>query len=173
MVSTDCDNCVSGAGREAIRRIASLGHVVSLHFDPVIHEDLDSGFGLERSMFEANFGPVDVVSIHRPGLFLDDSNRPLGDCLHTYQDALFKELSYISDSMGAFRHGHPLDSQAFRDGRSIHLLLHPIWWVNQKHPPSAQVVEWLRGRIEFLSGQAAFNCRAYDGRHPFTGGGAQ
>ncbi|HEX9931942.1 MAG TPA: hypothetical protein VGB08_03795 [Allosphingosinicella sp.] len=169
MLSTHFYNCLSGAGRAAIERIKALGHVVSLHFDPVIHPDLDAGFALERSIFEANFGPIEVVSIHRPGVFLEDSNRDLGGCLHTYQDRLFKELRYVSDSAGAFRHGHPLESDAFRDGRSIHLLLHPIWWVNRPAQPACdRIVEFLRERVGFLSSEAAFHCRAYDGRHPFA-----
>lgn len=168
MLSSNFYNVLARSGRDALARIQALGHIVSLHFDPVIYDDMDEGFAQERRIFEASFGPVEVVSIHRPGVFLNDSNRALGDCLHTYQDSLFKDLRYISDSAGAFRHGHPLESDAFRDGKSIHLLLHPIWWINPGRAPCDQIVEWLRGRIDFLSAEAAFNCRAYDGRHPFA-----
>lgn len=170
MLSGNFYNPLSQRGRAALRTIRSLGHTISLHFDPVAHADLESAFDREKRIFEETFEvEIEVVSIHRPGAFLDDRNRRLGACLHTYQDALFRDIKYVSDSGGAFKHGHPLDSDAFRARSTIHLLLHPIWWVTPPGTPSEKLARWLRSSVEFMQEETAFNCRAYDGTHPFAG----
>ncbi len=164
MATSNFYNPFSKANRERISRMKSLGHVISLHFDPTVYPDLDEGFAEERAQFEAAFGPIEVVSIHRPGAFLNDNNRTLGDCLHTYQDSLFKQVKYISDSGGAFKYGHPLDSEAFGAGRTIHLLLHPIWWVTAAGSPSDKLRAWKAMHVAFLRDEMAANCTSFDGR---------
>jgi hypothetical protein len=125
---------------------------------------MDEGFASEQRAFEEAFGTVEVVSIHRPGRFLEDRNRALGQCLHTYEDRFFSDMKYISDSAGAFSYGHPLESDAFKAGHSIHLLLHPIWWTTAEASPSDKLREWKAGHLEFLRDEMIANVRTFDGR---------
>ena len=43
---------------------------------------------------------VDIVSIHRPGVFLNNNNIDLFGSKQTYQNKYFKKMKYISDSSG-------------------------------------------------------------------------
>ena len=43
---------------------------------------------------------LDIISIHRPGVFLENNNRKLPGCSHTYEDRFFKDIVYLSDSGG-------------------------------------------------------------------------
>jgi ribosomal protein S18 acetylase RimI-like enzyme len=73
--------------------------------------------------------PVRIVSFHRPHpdhLGGDDliAGRP-----HTYMDRFTRGTGYCSDSRGEWRHGHPLEHAAVREGRALQLLTHAVWWV--------------------------------------------
>jgi hypothetical protein len=163
MLSSNFYNPWSAHSRALVERVAALGHTISLHYDPTVHDDIDAGFALERDAFERLFGtPIEVVSLHRPRGFLEDNNRPLPGAGHTYESRWFKDIAYASDSAGSFRYGHPLDTESVREGRPLHLLLHPIWWAQSGETPSDKIRDWQRGRDAFLNEEAALNCGSYD-----------
>jgi hypothetical protein len=165
MLTSNAYNLLSNANVEYIREIMSLGHVVSLHFDPAIYDDVDAGFAREVEILSAVTGRAcEIVSLHRPGVFLDDNNRRLPHARHTYEDAYFRDVAYISDSGGSFKYGHPLQHPAFASRRSIHLLLHPIWWRTGPGSPSDKIREWQARSFSFLNEEARANCLTFDGR---------
>ena len=164
LLTSNFYNPLSCSNRTLIESIAKLGHAVSLHFDASIYADIDAGFALERSTFESAFGSLRVVSLHRPCPFLQNNNRKLSGCQHTYQDELFKDIQYFSDSGGAFNYGEPFDSVAFKSGRPIHLLIHPIWWTTQRGSASNKLREWKADHMEFLRREMGRNCKTFDGR---------
>jgi hypothetical protein len=130
MLSSDSYNLLSAANLSRVRAIQALGHRISLHFDPTVHEDFAAGFQAERAIFEATFeAPLEIVSIHRPNSFFLDHDEPIAGVAHTYQRRFARDVAYISDSQGRFRFGHPHESAAFAARRTIHLLIHPIWWM--------------------------------------------
>jgi hypothetical protein len=161
MLTSNLYNLLSQASRQAVGRIQAMGHTVSLHFDPVVHGDVDRGFEAEKRIVEDAFGPIDIVSIHRPGPFLNDNNRALPGCAHTYQDRWFRDLAYISDSGGSFRHAHPVDNPAVEAGKSLQLLLHPVWWTVSGDTPTDQLLAWRDDHIEFLTDEMALNCKTF------------
>ncbi len=111
-------------------RIRDLGHHVSLHFDPLIYDDFLAGLQREVAVFESYFDtPVDIISIHRPNEFFQQFDQPIGHIEHTYQSKYFKHVKYFSDSTGMWRFGHPLESVEFLSLQSLHVLIHPIWWM--------------------------------------------
>lgn len=170
MLTSNTYNLLSAASRRQIEEIMSLGHVVSLHFDPVVYDDIDAGFRREADILAGITGrPLEIVSLHRPGAFLKDNNRPLPGVRHTYEDAYFRDIKYISDSGGAFKHGHPLESDAFHNGDPIHLLLHPIWWMTDPGTPSDKVRGWQARAFGFLNDEAKANCLTFDGRSVLEG----
>jgi hypothetical protein len=112
-----------------IKEIKEMGHTISIHFDPSIYEDFKLGFKKELSVFEAIFNTkLDIISLHRPNDFFQNFDEPILGIEHTYQFKYFKKVKYISDSTGVWRYGSPLESNEFKFGKSIHLLIHPIWW---------------------------------------------
>lgn len=151
--------------KACLNEIAASGGSLALHFDPSIYENLDEGFERERRVFEETFGSrLDIVSLHRPRGFLEDNNRKLPGVRHTYEDAYFRDIKYFADSGGSFAHGHPLESGEFRQRKTIHLNLHPIWWMRGGASPSEKLRDWERGHFEALNEEAGRNCKTFDGR---------
>ena len=125
-------NIFSATDFDQVIAIRELGHKISIHFDPLIYQNFHQGLAQEIELFEGLFKEkVEIISLHRPNDFFKSYDAPIHGVEHTYQSKYFKEIKYISDSTGVFRFGHPFDSEEFAQGKSIHLLLHPIWWIMQ------------------------------------------
>ena len=115
---------------ELVRLIKGLGHEISIHFDPTLYEDFNVGLSTESSFFNHLFNVnIKIISLHRPNDFFLKYNLPISGISHTYQDAFFKDVKYFADSTGIWRFGNPLNSEEFNSKKSIHLLIHPIWWM--------------------------------------------
>jgi hypothetical protein len=166
MATSNTYNVFSKANRDAVRAIRDLGHTTSLHFDPTAYEDVGAGFDEERRAIEPITGPVEIVSIHRPGDFLT-TGRKLS-VPHTYEPEYFTALKYVSDSGGAFHHGHPLADSAVQEGRPMHLLVHPVWWVAEGETPSETLRTWQADHFNFLNAEVGRNCKTFDGRCVLT-----
>lgn len=165
MLTSNTYSLASFANRGKVERIRELGHDISLHFDPSVYADVDRGLVAERTCFESMFGvSVDIVSLHRPGLFLRDNNRPLPGCLHTYQDRFFRDMRYVSDSSGGFKYQHPTEIATEANGTNLHILIHPVWWVNEGETPSDKLRMWQRRYFTFLNEETSRNCGTFDGR---------
>ncbi|MGV3547207.1 MAG: hypothetical protein ACO1N4_09105 [Pedobacter sp.] len=122
-------NPFSKSNFDLIKDIESMGHNISIHFDPSIYEDFKIGFDEELAYFKHVFKVnVDIVSIHRPNDFFQNHDQLLSGVSHTYQKKFFKDIKYFADSTGQWRFGNPIDSEEFKNLKSIHLLTHPIWW---------------------------------------------
>lgn len=163
MISSNMYNLLSKRNRSLVVQIKEMGHKVSLHFDPTVFDNLED-FKHEREAFESAFDvKLDIVSIHRPGQFLEDSNVDLFGTRQTYQDQFFKELKYISDSGGRdiFL---PLESfLRSNDNRAIHMLTHPVWWVNELSSPTDTLNNWQNRYFDFITDEIRSNCKTYEG----------
>ena len=163
MVSTNAYSIGSLASRKIIEEIRSLGHTVSLHFDPAIYDDIDKGFATEKLFLESLFDvEITSVSLHRPRGFIDNNNRKLDRVSHTYEDKFFRDMKYISDSGGRFSYGHPLDQPELQEGKNLHLLFHPIWWVNSGDTQSEKLRKWQTRYFDFINEETSLNCNTFD-----------
>tara|TARA_B100000427_G_scaffold240543_1_gene203431 strand:- start:10033 stop:10722 length:690 start_codon:yes stop_codon:yes gene_type:complete len=164
MLSSNTYNVFSKKNSDQIREIMHMGHKISLHFDPTSHQDIDSGFQKEKNSFEDFFTTkLDIISIHRPGVFLENNNRKLPGCSHTYEDRFFKDMVYLSDSGGK---DVSEDLKRFIDNeelKELHLLLHPIWWEKEFQSPTQTLDNWLDRSGKFLKGETRKNCKTYLG----------
>lgn len=165
MLTGNMYNILSSHNQKLVKEIANMGHKVSMHFDPTAHQSQDN-FIYEKKTFENLINiKVDIVSIHRPGQFLNNNNVTLSGVPHTYQDKYFKKMKYISDS-GA----RDVSTQIFeylKGSREygLHLLIHPIWWVDK--PVKASNVTkclnaWRTQYFEFITSEIRKNCKNYD-----------
>jgi hypothetical protein len=163
LLRSDSYNPFSARNASCIRSILERGHRVGIHFDPTVHDDVERGFGEEKAQFESFFGvPLTIASVHRPNDFLKDCDRPLCGVEHTYQAKYFKDIAYLSDSQGRFRFGHPFESDAWRERRTIHLLLHPIWWMFPGAPDELGLLDrFVDGRHQGFRRHVAANCVPY------------
>lgn len=163
MLRSESYNLLSDGNDEHVNAIRKAGHRISLHFDPTVYDDFVAGFQTEKTIFETMFETtIDIVSLHRPNDFFLQYDQPIAGTAHTYQRHFFKDIAYMSDSQGQFRYGHPLESEAFAEGRTIHLLTHPIWWM-VPNPGSAidLLNDFLEKRTHAYRHHMAQNCIPY------------
>lgn len=162
MLTSNMYNLLSSENQRLVRSIIKLGHKVSIHFDPTAHENLED-FEHEKRLFENIFDvEIDIVSVHRPGPFLDNNNVSLCGIPQTYNDAYFRDMKYLSDSGG--RDVVPLVYEYLAAGRSqgLHLLIHPVWWVGRGTNPSETLDFWMEKNSEFLKSEVRLNCKTYE-----------
>ena len=167
LLRTEFYNPLSGAGLASLRRIASLGHVIGLHFDAALYDGdraaIDAAAGREADLLATISGtPVEIVSHHRPGLLAADQPERLGGRLNAYGARFVRAIGYCSDSRGAWRHGHPLAHEALKVGGALQLLVHPIWWQAPAMAPEQRLRAFLRERAAFLDREAARHCTIHE-----------
>lgn len=163
LLSSDSYNLLSSRNIEKVLQIKEMGNKISLHFDPVVYgKDYLEGFRFEREVFEKTFKTeIKIISIHRPNDFFLNFNEKLDDVEHTYQRKYFKDIKYISDSQGLFRFEHPLKSEDFRQGNSIHLLTHPIWWQGKGRTNIRVLQNHIEKQKVFLNFHVGENCKPF------------
>ena len=152
-------NILSPNDFENVKEIRSLGHQTSVHFDPSIYEDFHQGLQEEVSIFEACFREkVEIISFHRPNAFFQNYDAPIRGIEHTYQSKYFREIKYFSDSTGIWRFGHPAESLEFLQGKSLHVLVHPIWWMINGSSNLKKLEAYFTQRIDALKQEFSNNC---------------
>ena len=117
-----------------INNIKSMGHEISIHFDPSIYnkKNMLEGLRQEKKLFESLFKKkIKVISFHRPNQKFVNLNTKILGLNHTYQDMFKKHITYFADSRNTFRYGNPLKSIEFKNKLSLQISLHPIWWQNK------------------------------------------
>ena len=163
MLSSNMYNLLSCKNQSLVKSIINMGHKVSVHFDPNAHDELKK-FEIEKNLFESIFDvEVDIVSIHRPGPFLDNNNISLCGIAQTYNDTYFNDMKYLSDSGG--RNIMPHISEYLQSDRScgLHLLIHPIWWVGSGANSTETLNFWRNQNSNFLESEIRLNCKTYEG----------
>ncbi len=139
--------------------IQEMGHSISIHFDTTLYTDVEQGLRMEAEMFRSIFRTeVHIVSLHRPTLFFQQHDAPIANIEHTYQSRYFRDVKYISDSTGEWRYGHPFDTPEFKEGKSIHLLIHPIWWMLSGQSNLDKLKRYYRQRVDALKADFSENC---------------
>jgi hypothetical protein len=133
LVRTEMYNPFSREATRHLRAMIAAGHEIGLHLDATYYDgdaERDAGCLVECRMLEDMLGaPVRMVSFHRPARELIGSDRPIGGRPHTYMPRYARDMGYCSDSRGLWRHGHPSQHAAVRDGRALQLLTHAVWWI--------------------------------------------
>lgn len=162
MLTSDSYNLFSARNAAYVHEIKALGHEISIHFDPLRYEDFKSGLRTEASVFEAFFKTaVDLISLHRPNDYFLSHDEKIDGVAHTYQSRYLKDIKYVADSRGSFRFGPPEDTEAFAKGDSIHLLIHPIWWILQSTGPQATLDLFTLRRLGQFQDHIEANCVTY------------
>lgn len=169
MVRTMHYNLFSREGTETVNEFLALGHHLGLHFDcasyPGKHsvEELAAACNHEVTLLHDWFQHrIDVVSYHRPNKTVLSGNPALsGKVPHTYMPLFTKDISYFADSRGEWLHGHPLHSAEFKQGKPLHLLIHPIWWNENPVSPYENMLRFAQQHFDALEQSMAQNCIVY------------
>jgi len=165
-VRSDHHNAFSREGSVVIREILEQGHHFGLHFDCAAYpaettvDEFARFCRLEAQLLETWFGrAVSVVSFHRPSPLILSGNPALTAPLkHTYMREFIQSILYLSDSRGEFRFGFPTESEAFRRGRPLHVLVHPIWWNERPAAPYPTLRQFIQRRQAAFERSLARNC---------------
>lgn len=153
---------------DTVTATLKLGHNLGLHFDCANYKN--SSFEEKRQVIKKevqtieewlNF-EVSAVSFHRPEKeLLRESGELTKPLKHTYMPEFLDEMTYLSDSKGEWRYGHPLESKAFEENQNIHILVHPIWW-KKKDLERSQVIEhFIETKSDNLKNSIEANCTVY------------
>lgn len=129
-------NLLDPATRDIFRQILALGHHLGLHVE-VSHLGANPD-PLAVATFVREQGEIlervlgvrpEIVSFRRPDpAILAGEPAYGGPYGHVYEQRFRDRFFYVADSHGEWRHGHPLQSEAFAMGRPIQLVVHPFWW---------------------------------------------
>lgn len=169
MLRTRHYNLFSREGTDTVNEILSLGHNLGLHFDCASYpenlgvDELAEACNHEVEVLHKWFKcSVGVVSYHRPNETVLSGNSKLsGNVPHTYMPLFTKEIKYFADSRGEWRHGHPLESAEFKQGKPLHLLIHPIWWNVNPVAPYENMLRFAQQHFDCLEKSMAQNCIVY------------
>jgi len=165
MVSSNTYNPFSMKNMKIINKIISLGHELSLHFDPNCHDDVYTNLNKEIEIFEKAFkSKVKIISLHRPRQFLEyeSKNISLNGYPHTYQDQFFGNMEYLSDSRGSDIKSMLNETKLSKLKKPLHLLIHPIWWTKKSTSPRERLISWLEENNKFLISETKRNCKVFD-----------
>lgn len=171
LVTSPFYNLLDPSVREVLKRLSALGHSIGLHFDVTAYAegtDLEASAERERGLLATIAeAPVQSISFHRPAPDLVGRPGLFAGCPHTYEPRFVEAIAYYSDSQGAWRFGHPLDSTAFARRASMQLLTHPIWWCfDTEETPTERLNRWLGQDQERRVLEVARNCKSYDAAAP-------
>ncbi|MGB9636293.1 MAG: hypothetical protein ACPL1Y_03480 [Thermoplasmata archaeon] len=130
---------LEGENLKIIEKLVSMGNHIGLHFtgnqldERLVDEDcekLEKITGME----------IRSVSFHRPKQEWLGGNLFVGNRICVYAKPLMQW--YISDSMGRFRAGEPVEAIKQMKGKILQFLTHPIWW-QEKHASAVErITEW-------------------------------
>ena len=141
-----------------LRKIASGGHSVGLHFDPSY---FDFPFGDQGAMEDCLQKDkrlledvldceIAVFSFHNPDVGGDWSRLPartLGGMINVYCTELWERFSYCSDSNGYWRFQR-LEDVLLNPPQRLHVLTHPSWWQTEAMPPRQRIQRCVYGRAD-------------------------
>jgi UDP-N-acetylglucosamine 2-epimerase len=168
MMRTPHYNLFSKEGTAAVERVLSLGHHFGLHFDCAAYGDtqvqtLAQHCAAEVRVIEQWFQRnISAVSYHRPNALVLTGDPELSAPLpHTYMPLFTKEITYCSDSRGEWRNGDPTTTEAFEQGRPLHILAHPIWWNHHATSPYETLLQYADRQQQELEHSVAANCEVY------------
>jgi len=146
MVRCPLYNVFSGIGSEQVSQILSSEHYLGLHFDCALYNDIsmkniEHYISRECQLLEEFFGrPVEAISFHRPGQ-MELNGIVLSKWPNSYEEVFREDFEYFSDSRGNWARGNPINSDAFAQGKNLHILTHPIWWTDENVEPYTRLVE--------------------------------
>lgn len=167
LVRSELYNPASAQSLKFIQEIIGLGHEIGLHLDASLYdnsvEGLTDAAEWECALLQQCTGaPVKAISFHRPAKALLGWNGTLAGRVQTYHPKFFEEMGYCSDSRGEWAYGTPDQNPAVREGRSLQLLTHPIWWCETPDGSAEEKVQtFILNAFENFQDQVTQNCTAY------------
>ena len=127
-------NMLSAAGRKSIALVLDCGHEIGLHIDgesyPKKPEEARDRFDFERAVLEDLVGQeIRTVSFHNVHKKVKAA-LDLKEYVDPYSDKFLKGMTYISDSVRAWRDESLLNCFGAKAPDRLQLLTHPELWLD-------------------------------------------
>jgi hypothetical protein len=115
---------------EAVRRIASMGHEIGLHYEiaaaPGVGPEAKAQDVVRLARFLEEYAGVPISSVAQHNPSMTEARLSIAGYRDAYDPRFFKQIGYLSDSRRLF--GAPDVYQFFRDHPRSQFLAHPLWW---------------------------------------------
>jgi hypothetical protein len=115
---------------EAMRRIASMGHEIGLHYDvsaaPGADPEAQAHHVVRLAQFLEEYAGVPITSVAQHNPSMTEARLSIAGYRDAYDPRFFKQIGYLSDSRRLF--GAPDVYQFFRNHARSQFLAHPLWW---------------------------------------------
>lgn len=139
--------------RKTLQKLLDMGNEIGLHFYmeeiPSI-EEIKLKIEEDCKLLEQILGTeVKSISFHRPPQHVLRSCTYIGTRVNAYSSVLMEW--YISDSMGRFRVGEPIQAIKEPKGKILQFLTHPIWWGETHANAQQRITEWFKEKTRNFS----------------------
>lgn len=130
LISSDLYNVFSPTSKEYIEKMISNGFEIGIHFDPTIYGNLNERELIDKMLIEINIFEqfynykIFSYSMHNPslsGIYINYK-----ELINAYDNEIFCDKSYISDSSYSFRNKNPYEFLEMSNNNLIQLLTHPV-----------------------------------------------
>ena len=148
-----------------IKYLMSLGHKISLHFDPCNYENSDDEAIKEHCNKEIKYfsnlfdTDVDIISFHRPQ---KNILRGQIDVKNTYMPQYSKSIKYMSDSMKKMHEGDFIEIASSDIYQQLQLLIHPIWWNESETTPQSDYDNFLKRKYHRIVKELSKNSKIFE-----------
>lgn len=139
-----------------IRSISNLGHEICLHFDVSLYpkgQHTNIIRWQQKSLEKIIDKKISAVSYHCPdaiGLENLDRNDLYASLKNTYAVSFNNIFHYISDYLCRFREKNVWEVIKTSKYKNIHLLIHPIWWIESADSRDEKVRNNMQSHAEML-----------------------
>ena len=151
LINDEYYNIFSPQSEKIVKKIASFGHFIGLHIDPSRYDKINFNKNIKRDIkyFENFYNlKVNSYSFHKPTIY-NFSKIKIKCEYHSYNKNLLKKYEYISDSSMIFN--YKLMNNLVKQGKKIHLLIHPLWWTTNSNKINSKLNEVINKKIEGLN----------------------
>jgi hypothetical protein len=130
LMTSNLYNVFSSESKKIILEMIKDGFEIGLHFDPTVYgnlqlNDLTEKMNYEVDMFERFYNTkIYSYSMHNPslsGVYIEHNN-----LINAYNNEIFDDNSYISDSSFSFRNKNPFQFLKNSEKYKIQFVTHPI-----------------------------------------------
>lgn len=156
---SDRYNALDHEVRDIIRELASLGHEIGLHFDPMYYsEKIKAGSNLEANLLMEKdllsgivHREIHAFSFHNPSTseLLDIESEIIGGMVNAYNATIKQQFAYCSDSFCYWRYQRLIDVLHKEDIKKLHILTHPVCWTPEALSPYMRFKRAVDGRAKF------------------------
>jgi hypothetical protein len=148
-------NLLADEASWVVRRVVELGHRLGLHV-VLSGRQVEADGGLaEAIQADAQLvgriggAPVEVFSIHNPGL-VEDMAIEVPGLVNAYSGPFFEDIDYLSESHLHWRHGLPEDVLAAGGPVPYQILVHPYSYVEDLRDDRQLLLRFLADRVADL-----------------------